>query len=288
MNIDLTALFVCVDDFCKLYQKALPQNVLPTSRQRKRNGYLSLSEMLFIQIFFHFSPYKDFKDYYVYGVSCEHRDKFAKLPCYERFVQLKKGLFMPLVLLLHCFRGQATGIYFADSTAIKVCHNHRINQHKLFKDLAQRAKSTMGWFFGFKLHLIINDKGQIMAVKISPGNTDDRRVLKTMVKGLVGKCYVDKGYISKELVKQLCKQGLLLITGIRRNMKNYLQSFWDKWMLRKRFLIETVFGQLKTQMAFEHTRHRSIENAFVHLLSTLVAYCYSNNKPAIKQLHRIS
>lgn len=136
---------------------------------------------------------------------------------------------------------------------------------KYFERLAARGKSTMGWFYGLKLHLVINDKGEIMAIKITPGNTDDRRVLKTLLSGLKGKCYADKGYISQKLFKQLWTQGIHLITGIRKNMRNYLMLKHDKWLLRKRFLIETVLGILKTDMGLEHTRHRSAGNAFVHI-----------------------
>ena len=233
MKVDITALFVCVDDFCKLYQKALRSYSLPKSPKRNRSGYLSLSEMLFIQILYHFSAYKDFKHYYLYGIVIEHRDKFNKLPCYQRFVQLKQELFMPLVLLLDCLKGNPTGIYFADSTALKVCNNKRISTNKVFEPLAARGKSSIGWFYGLKLHLIISNKGEVMAAKITPGNTDDRRVLTSLLKGLQGKCYADKGYISQKLFKRLWQEGMHLITGIRKNMKNYLMPIYDKWLLRK-------------------------------------------------------
>lgn len=281
MNIDTTALFVCLDDFCKLYESSIKSRALPC-KSRIRDGYLSLSEMLFIEIFYHFSPYKDFKHYYLYGIMNEHRNKFRKLPCYQRFVSLKKKLFLPLTIMLHCLTGDETGIYFADSTPLKVCHNKRIPRHKVFENLAARGKCTMGWFFGFKLHLIINHKGQIMAFRITPGNKDDRAALIDMVKALKGKCYADKGYIGKETFKKLWEKGLHLITGIRKNMKNYLMPFFDKMILRKRFLIETVFGVLKTDMNLEHSRHRSPVNAFVNILACLNAYCYRTNKPAMK------
>lgn len=173
MSIDTTALYVCLADFCNLYESSLKHQSLPCQKYRNREGYLSLAEMLFIEVFFHFSPYKDFKHYYLYGICQEHRNKFRKLPCYQRFVALKKQLFMPLTVLLHSLAGEETGIYFAGSTILKVCHNKRISGHKVFKGLAQRGKTTMGWFFGFKLHLVINNNGQIMAVKITFGNTDD-------------------------------------------------------------------------------------------------------------------
>ena len=282
MTIDTTALFVCLDDFCKLYETALKTQALPTHQQRRREGYLSLSEILFIEIFFHFSAYKDFKHYYLYGICLEHRNKFRNLPSYQRFVNLKKQLFMPLTVLLQTLKGEETGIYFADSTSLKVCHNKRISRHKVFDGLAARSKSTMGWFFGLKLHLILNHKGEIMAIKITPGNTDARKALKEMVKTLQGKCYADRGYVGKDIFQTLWEKGLHLITGIRKNMKQYLMPYIDKVLLRKRFIIETTFGILKTNMNLEHSRHRSANNGFVHILATLVAYSFIISKPRIK------
>ena len=289
MTIDITALFVCLDDFCLLYKQALDSQALPHvlekkpgKKQRDRDGFLSLSELLFIQILFHLSPYKDFKHFYLYGICHEHRDKFKKVPSYQRIVALKKSLFMPLTLLMYALFGEETGLYFADSTALKVCHNKRIHSHKVFSGLAARGKTTMGWFFGLKLHLIINNKGEIMALKITPGNTDDRAALKEIVRTLSGKCYADRGYIGQNLFQSLWKKGLHLITGIRKNMKCYLIPHIDKVLLRKRFIIETTFGVLKNSMGMEHTRHRSPHNAFVHILSTLVAYSFKKSKPKIK------
>ena len=282
MSIDITALFVCLDDFCKLYESALKAKALPDNHHRHREGYLSLSEMLLIEVLYHFSPYKDFKHYYLYGICQEHRHKFLKLPCYQRFIALKKQLFMPLTVLLHHLIGQETGIYFADSTSLKVCHNKRISRHKVFEGIAKSGKSTMGWFFGLKVHLILNHKGQIMAVRITAGNKDDRKALGEMVKNLKGKCYADKGYIGKDIFQKLWEKGLHLITGIRKNMKQHLMPYIDKILLRKRFIIETMFGILKTDMNLEHTRHRSVTNAFVHIMATLVAYSFKNRKPKIK------
>jgi len=282
MPIDITALFVCLDDFCKLYKSAQKSHLLASPKYRDRQGYLSLSEMLLIEIYFHFSAYKDFKHYYLYGICLQHRSKFGKLPSYQRFVAYKKQLFLPLTVLIQSLKGAETGIYFADSTSLKVCHNKRISQHSVFKGLAVRGKSTMGWFFGLKLHLILNHKGEIMALKITPGNTDDRRALKAMVKSLKGKCYADKGYLGKEIFQALFEKGLHLITGIRKNMKQYLRPYIDKILLRKRFIIESTFNILKTSMNLEHSRHRSVTNAFVNILSALTAYSFKLNKPKIK------
>lgn len=282
VSIDITALFVCLDDFCKLYESCLKEKVLPSPSSRSRDGYLALSEMLLIEVLYHFSAYKNFKVFYHHDICGRHRDKFRKLPCYDRFVALKKKLFTPLTLLVHSLSGEETGLYFVDSTSLKVCHNKRIERHKVFDGLAKRGKTTMGWFFGFKLHLIVNHKGHLMAIKITPGNTDDRKALEKMAKNLTGKCFGDKGYVGKEICQKLLKKGLHLITGIRKNMKNHLMPFIDKVLLRKRFLIETIFGILKTEFNLEHSRHRSTTNAFVSILACLVAYTYKTNKPRIR------
>lgn len=282
MNIDITALFVALDDFATLYEEACRQRCLQAPGSRARSGYLSLSEMLLIEILYHVSPFKDFKRFYKYGIELERRDCFGRLPCYERYIATKHKLFMPLMVLLHCLFGEKTGIYFADSTPLKVCHNKRINSHKVFKGLATRGKSTMGWFFGFKLHMVVNEKGQIVALHITQGHVDDRIPLRHMVKHLKGKCFADKGYIGQDLFAQLWEQGLHLVVGIRKNMRNYLMPLIDKILLRKRFIIETIYGVLKTDMNIEHSRHRKPENAFVSIFAALIAYQLKTIKPKIK------
>jgi hypothetical protein len=139
----------------------------------------------------------------------------------------------------------------------------------------------MGWFYGLKLHFVINHKGQVMALKITPGNTADSTVLDDITPHLAGKLYADKGYVGNELFRKLWRRGLHLITGIRRNMRNYLMPMADKIMLRKRFVIETVLDTLKSEMGLEHSRHRSPVNAMVHVLSCLVAYAFRPGKPSI-------
>jgi Transposase DDE domain len=283
MTIDITAPFCCLDEFCKLYEQVAAKQLLPLSGRRRREGKLCLSEMMFIMALFHVSPFKNFKTFYIYGVQDKYRDCFRDLPSYPRFVELMHRLLLPFALLLHALRGEATGIYFADSTKLAVCHNRRISSHRVFRGLAARGKTTMGWFFGFKLHVIINDRAEIMAVKLSPGNIDDRKPVKAMTAGLKGKLYGDKGFLSKSLFDGLWQDGLQLITGIRKNMRNYLLPLFDKLMLRKRFILETVFDVLKQAQGLEHSRHRLPANAFVHVLSCIVAYGLKPIKPSIKR-----
>lgn len=284
MSITTTALFVCLDDFAKIFEDWERHRLIPTMRKRRRPGKLSLGEMLFIMVLFHLSPFKDFKHYWFHGVEQKYRDCFGDLPSYGRFVTLMPRLFTPFCVLLHSLSGDKTGIYVADSTKLAVCANQRIYRNRTFEGLAARGHSTMGWFFGFKLHVVMNHKGELMAIKITPGNVDDRAPLEEMVEGLKGKLLADKGYISKKLFARLWQKGLHLITGIRRNMKNHLMPIWDKLLLRKRFIIETLFDKLKSQMGLEHTRHRSPINAFVHILSCLTAYMLGKTKIKMKNV----
>ena len=281
MAIDITALYCCLDDFCKVFEEWEAYRLIPSPTTRQRPGKLSRSEMLFIVVLFHLSPFKHFKAFYLYGIGHQHRACFGDLPHYDRFVSLMPRLFVPLVVLLHSLSGEQTGIHFADPTKLAVCHNRRIDRHKVFDGLAARGKTSMGWFHGLKLHFVINHKGQIMGLRITPGNTADSTALDAITRQLMGKVYADKGYIGRELFRKLWQRGLHLITGIRRNMRNYLMPLGDKIMLCKRFVIETVLDTLKSEMGLEHSRHRSVLNAMVHILSCLVAYAFRPSKPSI-------
>ena len=183
--------------------------------------------------------------------------------------------------------GQCTGLSFIDSTSLTVCKNRRINRNKVFKGIATRGKSSMGWFFGFKLHLVINDKGEILNFSLSKGKTHDKVPVKKLCQNLKGKLYGDKGYISKKLFEELYQGGLELITNIRSNMKNKLLHLQDKINLRKRFVIETINDLLKNTANIDHSRHRSPTNFLVNVISGLIFYTYRENKPAIKSLNTL-
>lgn len=280
----LTILFCLIDDFCKVYSQWEEARLIPLEGQRCRTGLMSLSERLTIAIAFHASPYKQFKAYYTYWISQYHGSCFPDLISYTRFVQLMPRLFLPLSLLLHMLQGKKTGGYYVDSTRLEVCHPKRTSSHKVFKGLATLGKSSYGWFMGFKLHLIINDRGQIIAVKVTQGHVDDRQALDGFVGDLRGTLYADKGSIGGKKVRKLYEQGLRLITQIRKNMRNVLLGWIDKVRLRKRSLIEGVFHILKNHMNLEHTRHRSPTHFCIHLLACLVAYAYKTTTSKSKAL----
>ena len=201
----MTEIFCTVDDFCK----ALPANfekklgISTATKIRRRPGKLSLSEMMTILILFQGSGYRNFKTFYLDYV-CRHlRSEFPGLISYPRFVYLMPRALAALTLLMLTMCGKTKGIAFADSTTIKVFHNKRINRNRVFGVLAKRSKSTMGWFFGFKLHLIINDCGEILSFRLTQGNVDDRKPLPGMAKRLWGKLFGDKGYLSSNLSEKL-------------------------------------------------------------------------------------
>lgn len=201
---------------------------------------------------------------------------------YQRLVELAQTVMIPLTAYLHCRRVKSSGIAFIDSTPLKVCHNRRIPQHKTFANLAQRGKNSMDWFYGFKLHLIIDDTGELISFFMSAGNFDDRKGLKAMSQFIQGKLYGDRGYISKALKATLKAQGTDLITYARKNMKKAVLNEFDKAMLRKRTLIETVFGQLKKSCQIEHSRHRSVLGFMVNVIAGLIAYSWKKKKPSLK------
>ncbi len=281
--MSLLELFVSVDDFCQVFLPFWEQNLLNDgNKKRRRAGQLSVSEIMTIIIYFHQSHYRNFKAYYTEHV-CQHlRREFPNLVSYERFVILMPSVLGPLSAYLQSLYGRCHGLSFIDSTALLVCDNHRIHNHKVFTKVAQRGKSSMGWFYGFKLHLVINECGELLACQITPGNVDDRTPVPTLCKRLFGKLIADRGYVSQPLFEQLLQTfGVQLITKLRKNMKNRLLPMLDKLLLRKRALIESVVDQLKNISQVEHTRHRSPINCFINIIAGLIAYCHQPKKPSL-------
>jgi Transposase DDE domain len=279
--MSLLALFCDVDDFCQQWQVKQPPKLAPVSGQRRRQPRLSESEIMTIVIHFHQSGYRDFKDYYTKYVEVYLRSEFPHLVSYSRFVTLMPRVVVLLWAYAQARCGSCSGISFVDSTALRVCTNRRIHRHKVFAGLAARGQCSLGWFYGFKLHLVINQRGEILAFTLTPGNVDDRKPVPKLVKRLFGKLFGDKGYLSQPLFESLLEQGLQLITGIRAKMKNRLMLMSDKLLLRKRYIIETINDQLKNQSQIEHSRHRSPVNFVINVLAGLIAYMWQSKKPAI-------
>lgn len=280
--MDIVTLFCRIDDFCQSFEPSFKQKLLAEKpRQRKRKERLSLSEVMSIIVYFHTSGYRNFKQYYLLYVQRHLRAEFPRLVSYNRFVELMKEAVVPLAVYLENCKGEVSGIAFVDSTSLVVCHNRRIHSHRVFKGVAQRGQTSVGWFYGFKLHLVINHLGEVLGMRLTPGNVDDRQPVPAMVKRVWGKLFGDKGYLSQSLSERLMMQDLHLITKVRKNMKQRLLSLFDKLLLRKRAVMESVIDQLKNISQIEHSRHRSVTNFIVNVLAGLIAYSHREKKPAL-------
>lgn len=280
--MSLLELFCHVDDFCQQVEPALEAQRLQDGLQhRRRAGELCSSEIMTILIHFHQSHYRTFKAYYTHHVLQHLRAEFPRLVGYARFVQLMPRVLSLLCACLFSLFGACSGISFVDSTFIAVCDNRRIHSHKVFAGLARRGRGSMGWRFGFKLHLVVNDAGELLACCLTPAHRHDVRLLPKLTKRLFGKLFGDKGYLSQPMFEQLLQQGVQLITKLKANMKNRLMSLPDKLLLRKRAIIESITDQLKNISQIEHSRHRSPINFCVNLVCGLIAHCHQPQKPSL-------
>jgi Transposase DDE domain len=280
--VDIVALYCDLDDFYQAFAPSWQQHLLSApGRHRRRLGRLTMSEIMTLVIAFHDSDYRTFKHFYRKEICRHWQAEFPDLVSYPHLIECLPAVLVPLSAYLQTRLGHTRGIAFLDSLPLPVCHNHRIHSHQVFTDYAQRGKSSMGWFYGFKLHFVINYEGALLAVRFTPGNVDDRVPVPDLAQGLWGKLFGDRGYISQALFEQLWGTGVPLITKLKRNMKNKVLPLWDKLLWRKRTLIESVGEQLKHVCQIGHTRHRSVPNAFVHTFAALVAYTWQERRPSL-------
>ena len=282
-EMQIIELFCIVDDFVKQFDQLYPQEKIShqTKKIRNRSCKTSLSEVMTILMLFHRSHYRTFKHFFLLNVKVNMKHLFPQLVGYSRFVQLMSHAFFPMFCFVKQHQGAWGELQFVDSTVLTCCHVKRASSHRTFRSSARWGKTTTGWFFGFKLHLIINQHAEIVAFRITKGNIDDRKPVLGMVNGKKGKLFGDRGYISEKLRTDLLKKGMLLITKLKRDMKNKLMTTYDKLMLRKRALIESVHNLLKSDCQIEHHRHRSPWNFLSNLFSALGAYCLNPNKPRL-------
>ena len=271
----VTEIYCMADDFCKEFTLQQEKYMIKDMKTMHRNkpNRMSDAEIMIILILFHSGGFRCFKHYYKEYV-CKHlKHLFPRQVSYNRFVELEKEVLLPMTIFIkRVLLGTCTGISFVDSTPLCVCRNQRILIHKTFEGLAERGRCSMGWFFGFKLHLIINDKGE----NFTPGNVDDWEPLEQgkFLKNIKGKLCADKVYIGQALFENLFLNGI-------HNMRNSLMSIADRILLRKRALIETANDELKNIAQIEYSRHRSFSNVIANSLSAIAAYCFFEKKPAI-------
>ena len=271
----LTTIFCQIDDFCKQLDDYTRGMLLtgPMKSQRGPAASLSISEIMTILTMFQMTRFRDFKNFYKgYLLSFCH-SAFPTLPTYERFVALMGRSIFPMTLFVQMNSGKKTGIYYIDSTSLPVCELKRSRRHKTFDSIAEYGKTSVGWFFGLKLHIVISDKSELIAFKITKGNKHDAKEAENLLSPLNGLAFGDKGYLGKKLFETLFERGLKLITRKRKNMKTKeTNSPFEKQLLNQRNIIETVIGHLKYCYHVWHTRHRSVLNAMTHLVAALAAY----------------
>ncbi len=269
----------------KNFDTSIKKYRLETDKYKVRNREASLSdsEIITILIAFHSGLFNNLKHFYLCHICSYYKGDFPGLVSYNRFVELQQRVAVPMMLFLKTHSlGESRGINFIDSTHIKVCHNRRIHNHKVFAAVAERGQCSIGWFYEFKLHLIINDKGEILSFYHTKGNVDDRNIklMTSMTHDIFGKLFGDKGYISKALADLLWGNGIQMITKPRKNMKDSNISQADKIMLRKRAIIEYVNDELKNICKLQHIRHRSVSNFLMNTMGALSAYHFFPKKPS--------
>lgn len=280
----LIEIFIAADDFCQDFQRWLDTKPKFEFKLPRFEGRMEVSEILSIIVFYHYSGYKCFQYYYEQQVQTELTSHFPNQVSYKRFLQLisKSTVHLFAFSKWMTLTSEVTSIYYIDSKKLPVCHNRRIHNHRVFKDIAERGKTSTGWFYGLKVHMVINNLGQIMSFTFTTGSVSDSNpeVLRTLLTKLQGNCYGDKGYLSR-IFEELYEQGLKLVTKIRKNMKNKLMPLNEKYQMFKRGVIESVFDILMTVFDIDHTRHRSPRNAMSHMLGALAAYSFMDQKPSV-------
>jgi len=280
--MDIVALFCDLDKFAIVFEPLWKRHLLSDGKKhRNRPGRMYLSEMMTILVLFHASGYRDFKHFYLQHIALHCSGEFPHLLSYNRFVERIPEALAALTCYLQTRMASCSGISFIDSTALRVCHNLRIASHRVMRSLARRGKTSTGWFYGFKLHLITNDRGELLNVCLTAGNVDDRKPVEALARHLFGKLFGDKGYISQALFEKLFLRGVRLITRLKSKMKNTLMPLMDKLLLRKRAIIETIIDQLKNISQIEHSRHRSVSNYFADIIAGLIAYTYQDKFPSL-------
>lgn len=258
---------------------------------------ISLSEVMTILIFYHLSSFRNFKVYYRDGVLGHFKSDFPQAPSYNRFIELIPRALVPLCAFTAfcCSKAEKTGVLFIDSTALPVSRIQRAHSHKVFRGFAGSGKTSMGWFFGLKLHLIINNLGELANFAVTPANVADNNIglLFKMTKDIFGTFYGDSGYLMRDYKRELLEldRHRTFIVKSRKNSKNKVEPLLQKdalW-LKKRGIIESVFDIQKEHLGLSIDRHRSPLNGLVTVYATLAAYTFYPNKPkaTIKQIFEL-
>lgn len=265
---------MCCDNFCKEFDTLTQDKLLTglTSGKRGPSANLSLSEIMTILIMFHQVRFRDFKTTYTGFLAHYWKSYFPNLQSYCRFISIMKNAIFPLTIYTQLHAGKQTGVYYIDSSCLPVCHLKHGKRHKTFDLIAQYGRTSVGWFFGLKLHIVTNDRGELMVFKLTKGKRHDSGEVVSLLSQLKGLAFGDKGYIGQKLFDTLFEKGLKLTTRQRKHMKKKPSTDYEKQLLNQRGIIETVIGHLKHHYQVWHTRHRSPLNALTHLVAALAVY----------------
>lgn len=278
LNLVLIMIYCFVDDFLKgtlcsiKYSLTRPNHNQPPLKKHN----LSLAELASLAIFRFFTGHRNWKDFYAH-VKTYHGQDFPKLPAYQNFLEAINSLSILATIMLQGFMNifnkltGEKGLKFTDSTRLRVCEIKREFSHKACKGLASKSKSSMGWFYGFKLHIICNELMQILNLKITAATRDERKTLEMMWNNIFGMIIADAGYVSKKLEEKALSLGKFLLTGVRANMRKIMTET-EHQLLKMRQLVETVFSVLKLRMGLETSLPRSPLGHFAHYLWCLTAY----------------
>jgi hypothetical protein len=282
--MDPVELFYHIDEFYKVYEQEISKRLVGKDTLKPDQRTLSASEIMTLRTMYHTSGYKTVKDYFTRNER-ELSSYFPRLVSYSRFVELCQELALPFMVFAKIFCTiSCDNMSYIDSTKLEVSHIKRASSHKTFRGIAAKGHTSIGWFFGFKLHLVTNVFGYVVDFDITSGNVADNNesLIRKLTKKLTGKLFGDRGYLlNKKLYADLVARGLTVITKIRSNMKPQIMTSADKAALQKRGISESIIGILKESLSLEHSRHRSPHAFLVHIASTLIAYFFRPNKPTI-------
>jgi hypothetical protein len=271
-------IYCFVDDWIKgvvsnlRYALTRPGKDLPPIKKHK----LTIAELVSLAIFRFFTGHRNWKDFYQH-ITTYHKKDFSELPKYKNFlVAINQLSFLALILLegfMNIFKRftRISDLKFADSTKLQVCHIKREFSHKVCYGLARKSKSSMGWFYGFKLHIICNELMQILNLKITAGNVDDRKGLAMIWNDIFGMIIADAGYIGKDWQAKAFSLNKCLLTGVKANMKK-LMTETEEYMLHLRQRVECVFSVLKLRFGMENTLPRSPLGYLAHYIWSITAY----------------
>jgi len=278
LELILISIYCFVDDFIK----NILLNIKYALQRPDRNNppvkkfNLGLAELTSLALFKFFTGHRNWKTFY-YFVKTYHQTDFPNLPSYQNFLRAMNKLSFFALFLLQAFMSffrKITGlkkIKITDSTKLEVCKIKREFSHKVVRGLAAKSKSTMGWFYGFKLHIICNELMQILSFRITAGNIDDRKGLDMIWNNIFGLIIADAGYLGKNWQEKAKNLGKQLFTAVKANMKKIMTKTQHQ-LLKLRQRVETIFSVLKLRLGLETSLPRSPLGYFAHYIWCLTAY----------------